>query len=137
MTAGLALVDAARALGVRKGTLRRWVREGCPVVSRGRRGRGHALRVDPAAVRQWRGVGERERAILELADALPRLTAQATFKAFQLTEGLDKRRLAGAMAATWYANALCMLDYLRGQCPAVPDVTTRPEEIENLLKIAR
>jgi len=37
--------QAAAALGVPCDTLRRWLREGCPAVTRGRRGRGPAQAV--------------------------------------------------------------------------------------------
>ena len=137
MTTGLPLAEAAQALGVRQGTLRRWIRQGCPVASRGRRGRGHAVLLDPAAVRQWREAGERERIFLELAAAVPHVLAHAAAKSFRLAEGLDKRRLAGALAATWYVSASAVLDHLRQQCPAVPEVADVPEEIASLRKIAR
>jgi len=136
---GIPLDRAAAALGIRTGTLRRWVREGCPVVVRGRRGRGQAALVDPQQVREWREAGAREQAALALAGAVPLVLAGATVEAWRCANGLDKRRLAGVLAATWYMQTTGLLDYLREQCPSVPDVgaDSVPHEIETLQKIAR
>lgn len=137
MTQGLPLAAAAQALGIPQGTLRRWMREGCPVAARGRRGRGHAVLLDPAAVRQWREAGERERIYLELAGAVPAVLAEAAAESLRQAQGLDKKRLAGTLAASWYLGTTAVLDHMREQCPAVPDVTDVPEQIEQLRKIAR
>lgn len=140
MTAGhaLPLEQAAQVLGVRPGTLRRWVREGCPTACPGRRGRGHALLIDPTQVRQWREAGDRQALAMELASALPEVMAAATEKAWMEAEGIDRRRLAGVMAASWYLAACSVLDALRNTCPSVPDVgRPLPEAIERLEKIAR
>lgn len=48
---------AARELRVSEITLRRWVRDGAPVVLRGGRGRGNATLICPDAVRAWRDGG--------------------------------------------------------------------------------
>ena len=138
MTA-LPVNQAAAALGVPCGTLRRWLREGCPAVTRGRRGRGHAALVDPAQVLQWREAGERDRIYLELAGAVPAVLARATCESARRAEGIDKRRLAGVLAAAWYLNTAAVLDHLRESCPAVPDVDKDafPDEIEQLRKISR
>ncbi|KAF1721963.1 terminase small subunit [Pseudoxanthomonas wuyuanensis] len=137
MHEGLPIGTAAQQLGIAPGTLRRWVREGCPVAARGRRGRGHAVLIDPDAVLQWRGAGERERLLLELAGAIPGLLAEAAVESLRQAEGLDKRRLAGTLAATWYLSTTTLLDHLRMTCPAVPDLAEVPEQIERLKKIAR
>ncbi len=128
---------AARALGVPPGTLRRWIRQGCPQAQRGRRGRGHAQLVDPDHVRQWRAADPRAAAILAVAAAFPEIFADALVAAWQRSEGIDKRRLAGLMAATWYSTSTTLLDYMRKECPAVPDVSALPEPIERLRNIAR
>ncbi|WP_407352030.1 helix-turn-helix domain-containing protein [Luteimonas sp. R10] len=133
----LPVADAARILQVRPGTLRRWLREGCPAVRHGRRGRGQAALVDPEQVRLWRDAGDQQRAMLELAGIIPDLLADAAAESLQHAIGVDKRRLAGVLAAAWYVSAARLLDHMRGQCPAVPDVTTIPEQIEVLRKIAR
>lgn len=138
MSHPMPLAAAAQVLGVRPGTLRRWVREGCPTACPGRRGRGHALLINPAEVRQWREAGDRQALALELAQQLPEVMAAATEKAWMEAEGVDRRRLAGIMAATWYTSACDLLDTLRATCPSVPDVRRPlPNAIERLEKIAR
>jgi hypothetical protein len=133
----LAVTEAASALGVRPGTLMRWVREGAPVVQRGRRGRGCALLVDPAAVRRWRGADARDALVLELAQVVPEILAAATEEALRSTEGPHKRALAGCMAAGWYLGSSAVLDHLRAIVATVPEVTAPlPEPIERLRKIA-
>lgn len=134
----LTLPEAAHHLGVPVGTLRRWVREGCPVALRGHKGRGHACMVDVEAVRQWRESSESDARLLEIASALPDVLARASEEAWRQTEGTDKRRLAGVMAASWYVVTSSVLDYLRAKHPAIPDVGQPfPEQIERLRKIAR
>lgn len=129
--------SAAAALGIRIGTLRRWMREGCPVVVRGRRGRGQAALVDPDQVREWRQSSEREKILLALASSVPTVLAVATVESWRMAAGLDKRRLAGVLAGTWYTQTTSILDHFRTQCPSVPDVDVLPAEIEQLRKIAR
>jgi hypothetical protein len=115
----------------------RWVREGAPVVQRGRRGRGCALLVDPAAVRRWRGADARDAVVMALAQVVPEILATATQDALQRTEGPHKRALAGCMVAAWYLGASAVLDHLRGIVAEVPEVTAPlPEPIERLRKIA-
>ncbi|MGY0611711.1 hypothetical protein [Luteimonas sp. A501] len=128
--------EAASALGVRVGTVRRWIREGAPVVRTGRRGRGCAALVDPEAVQAWRQAGDRETAVLEVAAALPDVLANAAVEAWQQAQGIDKRQLAGVMAAGWYLSATAALDHLRAKHPAVPEIVAIPEQIERLRKIA-
>lgn len=133
---GLPLHDAARVLGVRPGTLRRWVREGCPA-QHGRRGRGHSTLVDPESVRQWREADPRAAAILEIAGALPDLLAIAIVESWRQSEGVDKRRLAGLMVATWYTATTAILDHARTLNPNVPDVSALPESMVRLRKTNR
>ena len=129
--------DAARALGIGEATLRRWIQRGCPVASRGRRGRGLATLVCPDAVRTWRQAGEREAVLMELASALPGVLAGGIEKAHQLAEGTDKRRLAGTLAATWFLATAAILETLHEHCPAIaPDPRCVPGAIERLRKIA-
>lgn len=131
------IVEAAQALGVRPGTLKRWCRQGAPVVQRGRRGRGCALLVDPAAVRQWLGADARDALLLELANELPYAMADAAIEALRLVEGPHKRSTAGVLAGTWYLSAAAVLDLLRDRCPSIPEIGAIPEPIERLRKIAR
>ncbi|MGH8063230.1 MAG: hypothetical protein ACREO7_14590, partial [Pseudoxanthomonas sp.] len=133
----LPVPEAATAMGVRLGTLRRWISQGCPVASRGRRGRGHALLVDPEAVRQWRAAGATDAVVLELAASLPEVLAAAAVDSWQQAQGVDKRALAAITAAGWFVAANAVADHLRARCPAVPEVSSLPEEIERLRKIAR
>lgn len=133
----MAVEAAARELGIRPGTLRRWVREGCPIVQRGRRGRGLALVVDVAAVRLWREASERDAAILELAGLVPEVLAAQLHEAWRLAEGMDKRRLAAVLAGGWYLAASGVLDRLRERNCAVPEIEALPEAIGRLQKIAR
>lgn len=134
---GLPVDKAAAVLGIPKGTLRRWLRQGCPVVVHGRRGRGQAALVDPQEVLQWRQAGEQQRIYLELAGAVPLVLARATCDSVRMTQGIDKRRLAGVQAATWYVATNAVLDHLRERCPSVPELAEVPDEIEQLRKIAR
>ncbi len=124
------------ALGERPGTLRWWIRQGCPVASPGRRGRGGRTLIDPDAVREWRSAGDRERFALELAAALPNLLAKAAIESHRLAQGIDKRAVAGLLAASWYVGASAVLDHLRAQGFAVPDLVECPPEIDALRKIA-
>ena len=131
----LPVTEAAQALGIRPGTLLRWTREGAPVVQRGRRGRGCALLIDVEAVRRWRGADERDALLLALAQALPEVLAGAVEHAHQMTDGPHKRASAGVLAGAWYLAATAVLDRLREQCAAVPEVRTIPAPIERLRKI--
>lgn len=133
---GLPLHDAARALGIRPGTLRRWIRQGCPA-QRGRRGRGNSTLVNPESVRQWREADPVGVAILEIADALPETLAGAIAQSHRLAQGIDKRQLAGILAATWVMVTTAALDHLRDLNPYVPEIETLPDEIERLRKINR
>lgn len=132
----LPVVEAARELGMRPGTLRRMIRTGCPTVNRGRRGRGHATRVDVAQVRQWLGADVRERAAQEAADAAVAALAAAMREAWRQADGLPKGRLAGIFAASWYSTACAVIDRLREMNPAIPEIDRLPPEIESLRKIA-
>ena len=133
---GLPVADAARALGVSPGTLRRWVSEGCPVARRGRRGRGCRTLVDPGAVRAWRdaGTGQKiEAAFHELAGRLPELMGEAMAEAHRAAP--DKRNSAWVAVAGWQLAVGATLDHMREQVPGLPDPNV-PEAIELLRKIA-
>lgn len=131
---GLPVAAAARELGIKSGTLRRWIRQGCPA-QHGRRGRGHATSVDPEQVRAWRGADPRGAAVMEIADTLPEVLACAITESHRLAAGVDKRQLAGILAATWAMVTTAALDHLRELNPHVPEVGTLPDEIERLRKI--
>ncbi len=124
-------------LGVRPGTLARWVREGAPCVQRGRRGRGNALLIDPDAVRTWLGADTADALILELAATFPDVLATAAGDAFHLIEGPHKRATAGALAGAWFLAASAVLDHLRQRCASVGEIQALPDEVQRLQKIAK
>lgn len=128
---------AALELGVSVPTLRRWLRQGCPVARRGRRGRGGRALVDPRAVRAWRGSSEAcELAGLEvLAAEVPELVAGAVAEAFRQCDGPHKRATAGALAGAWYLVTVALFDRLRRDVPALADPATVPREIDHLRSI--
>jgi hypothetical protein len=132
--------DCARELGESPKAVRRWISAGCPVASRGGRGRGRSTLLDVDAVRQWRSAGPHVALLLSLAGAIPELIADAIVESLRLTDidGFDKRKLAGPFAGAWYRCTTGVLDRLRAHCATVPDVgQTFPEKIEALRKIAR
>ncbi|MFT3793025.1 MAG: hypothetical protein QM741_18595 [Rudaea sp.] len=138
MTA-LPLRAAAAALGLRHGTLRRHVRNGCPTVTAGHRGRGHAYLIDPDAVRQWLGADLRDKALHSLAAALPRVLAATIAESHTRAAGVDKRALAGILVGTWYLSATRLIDNLRELCPDIPKLEPEnlPKDIDLLLKIEK
>lgn len=128
---------AAQELGVSVATLRRWIRRGCPVAVRGHRGRGCRALIDPDAVRAWRQAGAREATLMALASSLPAVLAKAVEDAHQQVQGLDKRRLAGVMAATWFVATAAILEHMHELHPTIaPDPRAVPDKIERLRKIA-
>lgn len=137
MTGPLPLAEAARELDVSEATLRRWIATGAPVAQRGRRGRGCRTLICPNAIRQWRAATGREQVLIELGSALPELLAESVAKSWQEAHGIDKRRLAGILSATWFVAASAVLEQLHRLHPAIaPDPRTLPEPIRRLRKIA-
>lgn len=131
MTA-LPLTEAARALGISPGTLRRWVAQGAPVAQRGRRGRGRAHLIDPDAVRRWRSASDHDARLIEFAAALPELIGKAMADAFRMHP--DKRQraaLAWLACAGWQLATEALADQL-----GHPGPDAIPPEIERLRKIA-
>lgn len=136
-TGGLPLAEAARELDVSEGTLRRWIVQGAPVASRGRRGRGCRTLICPNAIRQWRAATGREAVLIEISNAMPELIARAAMESWRQAQGVDKRRLAGVMAGAWFITASAVLDHLHRLHPAIaPDPRALPEPIQLLRKIA-
>lgn len=135
---GLPLTEAARELGISSSTLRRWIeKDGAPVAQRGRRGRGCRTLICPTAVRAWRAATGREAALIEISNAMPELIARAAMESWRQAQGVDKRRLAGVMAAGWFIATSAVLDHLHRLHPAIaPDPRTLPEPIRRLRKIA-
>ena len=125
---------AAAALGVSLPTLKRWIRDGCPVARRGRRGRGGAALVDPDAVQAWRRAARGEDALVELAGRLPEIVGAAMAQAFRLAP--DKRgSTAWVAVAGWQLATGAVLDHLRAQGVEITDPPI-PESIEQLRQIA-
>lgn len=128
--------QAADAIPVSLGTLRRWMRRpGFPVVHAGRRGRGHVALIDVEAVRAWRDRPAGADTGL-LGAELPELLAGAFAEAFRKVEGNDKRRQAGLLAASWLTVTTNLLEVLRDRGQDVPELNALPEQIKKLLEIA-
>lgn len=128
--------DAAQELGVSVATLRRWIQRGCPVASRGRRGRGCRTLVDPVAVRAWRRQSDGSDFARTLAGYIPELVGEAVNRSFLATDGPHKRAVAGVLGGCWYLVTTAILDRLREHSPDIPEVSTLPEPVANLRKIA-
>jgi len=115
---GLPLHAAADALGIRPGTLRRWIKRDCPVAARGRRGRGCATLVDPAAVRAWREAGAVEPSLREeLRRAIPQTIADAALEtaatfSLRAQTGAEHRLLHEAIAVASRASTAAVLALL-------------------------
>lgn len=137
MTGPLPLTEAARALGISPATLRRWLTQGAPVASRGRRGRGRAHLIDPTAVRRWRAASDHDARLIEFAGALPELIGKAMADAFRLHP--DKRQraaLAWLACAGWQLAVEALTDDLRHHLPGLPAQHSIPEAVAALQKIA-
>lgn len=99
----MTLADAAKALGVHTGTLRRDVRNGCPTISLGSVGRGHGTQIDPEAWKLWRA-----------QRVVPSLTQQAQDTTLNtlttiLVDTLKRDALAGCAHLTDAQAALVVL----------------------------
>lgn len=137
MSAALPVPQAARVLGTSSATLRRWIAAGAPVARRGRRGRGRATLVDPAAVMAWRRREGGTDALLILAARLPELLAQAAEQAHRAAP--DKRdpvTAAWCLCAAWQLGVAAVVEVAREAGADIPDISAIPEAIERLRKIA-
>jgi hypothetical protein len=132
----LPIKAAAERLDVAPGTLKRWIREGCPTARRGRRGRGCATLVDPVAVAAWRSAdGGGHDLLIALAGDLPELVADAVWQVQAVTDGPHRDAVAGALAACWYQVTLAIADRIRQDAPDAPEPSALPEKIERLRSI--
>lgn len=131
----LSIAAAAAALGERRGTIERWIREGAPVVQHGTRGRGKRTLVDVVALDAWRNGTRCEVLLLELAAVVPDLIADAIDGAFCAVSGPHKRALAEPLSAAWYVASVALLDRLRRDAPAIPELSAVPEKITRLRSI--
>ena len=128
------LHEAAAALNISPGTLRRWIRDGAPVAHRGRRGRGHALLLDAEAVRAWRSAGTSE-TLQTFAARIPELLANAADEAFRAAEGVPARYRASLIAGYWYMATHALLDAIRAQGLDVPELEVVPHKIARIRSI--
>lgn len=128
---------AAQRLGISRKRLEGLVRKGAPVARKGTRGRGHAALIDADAVRAWRAASSGEKVILELWADLPQVWAKAIADAHRQAEGVNKARLAGVLAASYYTISAATFDYLRGRCASVSEPVDLPPEIAHLRKISQ
>lgn len=136
-TGGLPLAEAARELNVSEGTLRRWIVQGAPVASRGRRGRGCRTLICPDAVRAWRAASVHDARLTKFAGAMPELVGKAMADAFRLHP--DKRQraaLAWLACAGWQLAVEALTDDLRHHLPGLPAQHSIPEAVAALQKIA-
>lgn len=128
VTKRLPVAEAARELGERPGTLRRWVREGCPVASAGQRGRGNALLLDPEQVQRWRAANDCDHSdakghsalLAEFAGAIPGLVADAALEALAEASpntqgGGELRRLREALGDAARRIEASLQHYLAGK----------------------
>lgn len=137
MTRLVGIADAAAALGVHPATLRRWLRQGAPQARSGRRGRGGAALVDVDAVALWRQPAQQHDPALVFASEIPELVAEAMMEAHCRIDGPDKRRAAGYLAAAGYLVITQLLDHLRRDCAAVPELVELPRKLRMLRDINR
>lgn len=96
--------------------------------------------VDPQAIAAWRrscNAGEAlpDDRLLALAAEVPELVAEAVADAFKRIQGAHKRPMAGVLAATGFAVTVAILDRLRREAPAVPELETLPEKLVTLRAI--
>lgn len=130
----LPLIEAARALGERRGTVLRWIAEGAPCARRGSRGRGKSTLVDPLALAAWRRSTTAEQQLLAVAAEVPDIVGDAVYEAFVETTGPHKRGAAEPLADAAYLVTVALLDRLRRDAPDVPEYTStmQPEKMRVL-----
>lgn len=125
------LADAAPALNMKLGTLRRLIREGMPTVRRAsaRGGRGSTTLLHVPTARAWLAAKQRpaqpvEALLLTLASELPAVVAAALDDASRLCDGPHKRDLLRLMPAIWFLVSTALRDHLNEHgCPEQRDLT--------------
>lgn len=126
------LTDAAAALDLKLGTLRRMIREGLPVVRRanakGGRGCGTLLHVPTA--RAWLAARQQpaepvEALLMTLASELPAVVAAALDVAGRRIESPRKPELLRLMPALWFLVSTALRDNLTDKfgCPELATLT--------------
>ncbi len=125
MTA-LPLDQAAAELQVSPVTLRRWIRAGCPVARRGRRGRSLSTLVDVAAVRRWkaehREPDPRAALLEQLVQDVPGIAVDAVLATLaehsaRVQGGGEARRLREAVGDTARAVAASLERWAKNRSP--------------------
>lgn len=125
------LADAADALNLKLGTLRRLVKEGLPTVRRAdaRGGRGCGTLLHLPTVRAWLAARQQpgqptEALLLTLAAELPHAIGAALDDASRLCDGPHKRDLLRLMPGIWWLVATAVRDHLTEHgAPAMRDLT--------------
>jgi len=124
----------AAALGISPATLRRWLRQGAPQARKGRRGRGGGAELDPRAIAAWRSSDHATVPACVLAAELPEILADSIWAVFVDVPDADKRRVASALAAAWYAATCAIRDRLATVDPSIPETDVLPEKIDHLMR---
>ena len=121
---------AATALGLKLGTLRRLVKEGCPVVRPGRDGRGNGTLLHLPTVRAWLAARQQpgqptEALLLTLASELPAVVAAALDVAGRVLDTPAKAELLRMLPGIWWLVATALRDHLTAEhgCPEQRDLT--------------
>lgn len=143
LTEPATVADIAAAFGVGERTVQNWITGGCPVIQRGRRGRGGAALLDLDAVAAWRGSqhdhSDDTAVVLEIASLLPAVLAEACAEAAARADGTHKRDLHGALAATWYLATTRTLQALCEKYPAAAHLlqgpVARPAQIHRMIQV--
>lgn len=125
------LADAAVALGLKLGTLRRLIGEGLPVVRRAdaKGGRGSTTWLHVPTCRQWLAARQQpgqpvEALLLQLAAELPAVVAAGLDDAARLCDGPHKRDLLRVLPGVWWLVATAVRDHLvEHGAPPMPDLT--------------
>lgn len=127
----LKLADAAVALNMKMGTMRRLIGEGLPVVRRAdaKGGRGSTTWLHVPTARAWLAARQQpaqpvEALLLQLAAELPAAIAAALDDASRLCDGPHKRDLLRLLPGVWWLVASAARDHLvEHGCPEQRDLT--------------
>lgn len=126
------LADAAVALGLKLGTLRRLVKEGLPTVRRAsaRGGRGNGTLLHLPTVRAWLAARQQptqpvEALLLTLAAELPHVIGAALDVAGRVLDTPAKAELLRMLPGVWWLVATALRDHLTAEhgCPEQRDLT--------------
>lgn len=125
------LADAADALNLKLGTLRRLVKEGLPTVRRAdaRGGRGCGTLLHLPTCRQWLAAQQQpgqpvEVLLLQLAGELPAVVAAGLDDAARLCDGPHKHALLRMLPGIWWLVATALRDHLTEHgAPTLRDLT--------------